>query len=91
MPNLNFIKKHGINKFAGQQDKRIKSLKIILRNFDDGKSKCFFCKAANLLDVKNLENSLDEATRKIKADNIRDIKIKAKTLKMSLMKSLNKD
>jgi len=92
MSNLNFIKEHGIKKFIEQQKKRIKLLEIMLNSFDDGRSRSFFCKATALLDLKNLENSLNEATRKIKVDNIRDMKIKAKFLKNILNKKLlNKD
>ena len=92
MSNLNFIKEHGIKKFIEQQKKRIKLLEIMLNSFDDGRSRSFFCKATALLDLKNLENSLNEATRKIKVDNIRDLKIKAKFLKNILNKKLlNKD
>ncbi len=87
MLNLNFIKKHGIKKFIEQQKKRIELFETMINNFDDGRSRSFFCKATALLDLKNLENSLDEATRKIKVDNIRDIKIKAKNLKNILKKS----
>ena len=86
MPNLNFIKKHGIEKFAGQQKKRIKLLEKMIENFDDGRSRSFFCKAATLLDLTSLENSFDAASKKIKADNIEsnDIKTKAKILKSIL-------
>lgn len=86
MPNLNFIKKHGIEKFVGQQKKRIKLLETMIENFDDGRSRSFFCKAATLLDLTSLENSFDAASKKIKADNIEsnDIKTKAKILKSIL-------
>ena len=88
IPNLNFIKEHGIKEFIEQQKKRIELLETMINNFDDGRSRSFFCKATVLLDLKNLENSLDEAMRKIKADNIRDIKIKAKNLKNILNEKL---
>jgi len=86
MPNLNFIKKHGIEKFVGQQKKRIKLLETMIENFDDGRSRSFFCKAVTLLDLTSLENSFDAASKKIKADNIEsnDIKTKAKILKSIL-------
>ena len=86
MPNLNFIKKHGIEKFVGQQKKRIKLLETMIENFDDGRSRSFFCKAVTLLDLISLENSFDAASKKIKADNIEsnDIKNKAKILKSIL-------
>jgi len=83
MPNSSFIKEHGIEKFVGQQKKRIKLLETMIVNFDDGRSRSFYCKSAALLDLKTLENSLDKAIQKIKTDNIKpnDTKTKAKILK----------
>ena len=83
MPNLNFIKEHGIEKFVGQQKKRIKLFEIMIVNFDDGRSRSFYCKSAALLDLTTLENSLDKAIQKIRTDNIKpnDTKTKAKILK----------
>ena len=78
MPNLNFIKEHGIEAFIEQQRKRIGLLETMIENFDDGRSRSFFCRAAALLDVTNLEGSLAEATRRIKTA---DIKSRAKILK----------
>jgi hypothetical protein len=86
--NLNFIKEHGIEKFVGQQKKRIKLLETMTENFDDGRSRSFFCKAATLLDLIDLRSSLDKASRKINMERIKqnDVKNKAKTLKENLNK-----
>jgi hypothetical protein len=86
MPNLDSIKEHGIEKFIGQQKKRIKLLGTMIKKFDDGRSRSFFCKAATLLDLASLESSLVAASKKIKTDNIvsNDIKTKAKILKSIL-------
>lgn len=83
MPNLNFIKKRGIKKFIEQQRSRIKLLETMIKKFDDGRSRSFFCKAAALLDLTSLTSSLDKATQKIKTDKIKrnDIKKKAQILK----------
>jgi len=83
MPNLNLIKEHGIEKFIGQQKKRIELLEKMLANFNDGRSRSFYCKSAALLDLTTLENSLDKAMKKIKTDNIKpnDTQAKAKILK----------
>ena len=54
MPNLNFIKEHGIKKFIEQQKKRIKLLEIMIENFDDGRSKSFFCISCALLPLEKL-------------------------------------
>ncbi|MBA7674458.1 hypothetical protein ES703_82672 [subsurface metagenome] len=83
IPNLNFIKEHGIKAFLEQQRKRIRLLETMLENFNEGRSKSFFCRAAALLDVASLESSLDETTQRIKTAEIKpnDIKIKARILK----------
>jgi len=83
MPNLNFIKEQGIEKFVEQQKKRMKLLEAMMENFDDGRSRSFFCKTTALIDIASLEKSLAEATQRIKTDKIKpnDVKIKAKILK----------
>jgi len=55
----------------------------MIENFDDGRSRSFFCKAATLLDLTSLTSSLDKATQKIKTDKIKqnDVKKKAQILK----------
>ncbi|MFX0207252.1 MAG: DUF3795 domain-containing protein [Candidatus Hodarchaeota archaeon] len=85
MSNLNYIQEHGIKKFIKQQEKRIRFLETMIENFNDGRSKSFFCKAAALLDLTSLENSLGDATQKI-LNNIEsnNIKTKAKILKSIL-------
>jgi hypothetical protein len=86
IPNLNFIKEHGIQKFIENQTKRINLLENMIENFDDGRSRSFYCRIAALLDVKSVGRSLDEANKRIKMDNIKsnDIKNKAKILKRLL-------
>jgi len=83
MPNLNSIREHGLKTFIARQRRRIGLLEAMIENFNDGRSRSFFCKAAALLDLTGLENSLDEASQRIKIANIKpnDIKIKAKILK----------
>jgi len=86
IPNLNFIREQGIKKFIEQQKKRIKLLETMIENFDDGRSRSFFCKSAIFIDVVNLEKSLIQATQRTKTDktNPNDIKTKAKILKKIL-------
>src|SRR4030042_3514292 len=86
IPNLNFIKQHGIIKFIEQQKERIMLLETMIEYFDDGRSRSFFCKTAALLDLTDLRSSLDKAIEKIKEDMIKqdDIKNKAKVLKSIL-------
>ena len=89
LPNLNFIKERGIKEFIEQQRKRIGLLETMIENFNDGRSRSFFCRAAALIDVEGLENSLDKAEQRIKTAHIKpdDIKAKAKILKEILNES----
>jgi hypothetical protein len=86
MRNLEFIKTHGIAKFAEQQRKRIKALERMIDDFDDGRSRSFFCRAACQQDLMSLQDALTEAIHRIKATNIRleDTKAKAKILRRIL-------
>ena len=86
MPNLEFIREQGIEKFVGQQKKRIELLAKMLAGFNDGRSRSFYCKSAALLDLTTLEYSLDRAIQEVKTDNIKpnDTKTKAKVLKSIL-------
>jgi hypothetical protein len=89
MLNLKFIKEYGIESFIDNQKKRIRLLEKLIQDFDDGRSRSFFCKATALLDINSLEDSLIKAIQKVKSVKIRstDIKTKAKILKDILIES----
>ncbi|MCK4581479.1 MAG: DUF3795 domain-containing protein, partial [Dehalococcoidia bacterium] len=70
VPNLHFIRTHGIEKFMEQQRKRIGLLEEMLKDFDDGRSRSFYCIATTLLPINDLEASLIETERRIKAGNV---------------------
>jgi len=80
---LNFIRTHSLEKFIEQQKDRIKLLEKMLKYFDDGRSKSYYCIVTTLLSIKDLEKGLDKTTQKIRAENIElnDVKTKAKILK----------
>ncbi|MFX1282586.1 MAG: DUF3795 domain-containing protein [Promethearchaeota archaeon] len=84
MSNLKFIKEYGVKIFIDQQEKRIRLLETMLDKYNDGRSKSFYCKAAALLDLTSLENSLEDITRKIKNIKSNDAKTQAKILKTIL-------
>jgi len=81
--NLDFVRKHGIEKFVGQQRKRIRLLETMLKNFNDGRSKSFYCIATTLLPITDLEASLNRTEQEIKADKtgLVDFKTKSRILK----------
>jgi hypothetical protein len=64
LPNLYFIKAQGIARFVEQQEKRRRLLRGMLANFDDGRSRSFYCRATALLDPLGLASALSEAKRK---------------------------
>ena len=83
VPNLNLIKEQGIEKFIEQQRRRIELLEDMLADFNDGRSRSYYCKSAALLELTTLEDSLDKTIQKIKKENIdpSDTKTKAKILR----------
>lgn len=83
MPNLKFIKEHGIKEFLNEQEKRQKLLKQMLGQFNEGRSRSLYCVAAALLSVEAVKKSLDLANNKVKEKGIKDnyLKNKAKVLR----------
>ncbi len=82
-PNMTFIKEYGLKKFIEQQNKRMKLLQTMLKSFNEGRSKSFYCLAAALLSIEALENSLKKTVRSLRDRKIRsdDIKTRAQTLR----------
>jgi hypothetical protein len=86
LPNLTFIKKHGIEKFLEQQKVRMTFLRTMLDEYDDGRSTGYYCRASALLDPRTLKSSIGIATVKVKEGHIRenDVKAKARILRAVL-------
>jgi hypothetical protein len=83
LSNLYSIKEHGIKRFVEQQKKRIKLLEMMMCEFNDGRSRSFFCKTAIFYDLTVLANSIEKASKRIKTDKVKqsDMKSKANILK----------
>jgi len=92
LSNLNFIKEHGLSVFIEQQEKRIELLKKMLEDFNEGRSKSFYCIAIALLPIKDLEQALEESEEIIKNKiiNLEDLKTKSKILKDKINEIANK-
>jgi hypothetical protein len=92
-PNLFFIKEKGLDKFIKQQQKRIELLEQMLQEFNDGRSKSYYCMSSTLLSIPGIEQSIQEAKEKIKTNGIEkeDMKQKAKILKEILEKTAKKE
>jgi len=91
LSNLEIIKEKGIEQFLTQQKRRIDLLELMLEEFNEGRSKSFFCIATALLPIDNLEKGLKESKRQIKEEEIdaKDFKAKSKVLKENLTELAN--
>ncbi len=75
--NIAFIQKNGVNEFEKVQKTRENLLKEMLQEFNEGRSKSYYCIAATVLEIEELE----EALTKAKEDSIGlEIKSKSKVL-----------
>ena len=92
LKNLNFIKEKGIEEFIKQQNQRIAFLEIMLKNFNEGRSKSFYCIATALLPIYDLEQALTESNDQIKNQGIslKDLKVKSKILKEKIIEIADK-
>ncbi|MFW9879801.1 MAG: DUF3795 domain-containing protein [Candidatus Thorarchaeota archaeon] len=92
LTNLNLIKEKGLEGFIKQQQKRIEFLKTMLNNFNEGRSKSFFCIATALLPLIDLEYAISKTNEQIKNDQIKlnDLNIKSKIIKTHLNQCANK-
>jgi hypothetical protein len=58
LENLRQIQDEGIADFAAQQNERIALLNKLLEEYDDGRSKSFFCLAAALMEIDDLQEAI---------------------------------
>lgn len=81
--NLKFIQKNGIAKYFKQQHEKREILEQMLEEFNEGRSRSFFCLAVSLLPVIILEEALKRSTEIVKKEKIGsdDLKSKSKILK----------
>lgn len=93
LSNLRFIRDNGINNFIEQQNRRIELLEIMLEVYNEGRSKSFYCVAAALLPIDDLEQVLEKSKEKITNENItiKDFKTKSKILREKLSKIAEKE
>ena len=90
--NLTYIREKGVENYVHRLEKRMKLLGKMLEEFNDGRSKSYYCIATTLLPITDLETSLTKAEQKIEAEKIEldDFKTKAKILKDFLNKFAEK-
>jgi hypothetical protein len=59
--NLAFIESFGLESFEKDQIQREHLLKVMLGEFNDGRSKSYYCIAATVLKLEELENAIKTA------------------------------
>ena len=69
--NVAFIQRYGMKEFEKQQETREKLLRAILTEFNEGRSKSFYCIAATVLEIGELDGVLENAQEKSKGLDIR--------------------
>jgi hypothetical protein len=72
-----FIKHKGISAFAKEQQAREQLLTAMLDEFNEGRSKSYYCIAATVMEIQELKQSITQARNESKG---MDIKGKSKTL-----------
>jgi len=75
--NIAFIHENGLGEFERVQKRREELLKDMMEEFNEGRSKTYYCIAATVMEIEELEAALKQA--RAKAENL-DLKGKAKLL-----------
>lgn len=75
--DISFIQKNGISEFEKIQKNREHLLEEMLKDFNEGRSKSYYCIAATVLEVKELKEALTQANKESAG---LDIKGKSKIL-----------
>lgn len=76
--DIKFIKKNGLESFVRSQKIRERLLIEMLSDFNEGRSKSYYCIAATVFQIEELEKALSLAKKEVNNQNIIDIKKKAK-------------
>jgi len=70
--NVAFIQKNGVNEFGKVQKTRENLLKEMLQEFNEGRSKSYYCVAATILEIEELEDVLTKAKKKSTGLEVKD-------------------
>jgi hypothetical protein len=55
----------GIDKYKIELDEKVRILEFLIKNYNDGKRKSFYCVAVNLLDLLDIRSIMEQIDRKI--------------------------
>jgi hypothetical protein len=79
--DISFIQKNGIREFEKTQKNRELLLKVMLKDYNEGRSKSYYCIAATVFELEELKEALTQVK---KGTNGLDIKEKSKVLHTTL-------
>ena len=80
--NFAFIQKNGIEEFVRLEIEKQKFLRHLIDNYDEGRSKSFYCTSCQLIPLDKLREALADAEATMTADT--DIKEKAKIVRAAI-------
>jgi hypothetical protein len=86
--NLKRIGKSGLPTFIRQQQKRVELLQELIQEYDDGRSKSFYCLTTALLPLKELKLAMQRI--RSRADDSSDRKRVAKSIREAFAEIANK-
>jgi hypothetical protein len=66
--NFAFVRRNGIKKWDEREKEKIAFLKTLLADYNDGRSKTFYCLSVQLLPLDKLKTALAQAQKKITAE-----------------------
>lgn len=70
--DIAFILANGVDEFEKQQKIRENLLKMLLKNFNEGRSKRYYCIVATVFEVNELQKLLDEGSERSKGLEIKE-------------------
>lgn len=77
--NFAFIQKYGIEEFVGLEIEKQEFLRHLIDNYNEGRSKSFYCTSCQLIPLDKLKEALGDA--EVKVTQATDIKEKAKLVR----------
>ena len=80
--NLTFIQKQGIAEFARLEFEKQEFLRYLIDNYDEGRSKSFYCLSCQLMPLDSLKEVLADV--EVSVTGTADIREKAKTVRVAI-------
>jgi len=85
--NLAFIRKQGVDEFARLEIEKLEFLRYLIDNYDEGRSKSFYCTSCQLILLDGLKKALANVEELV--TKTADIKEKAKTVRVAISNLAN--